>query len=178
MKSCTKCKVVRPFTDFAPNKLTKDKLQSWCRKCKNAHDAARKANDLEYKARRREMYKSEAYKQKRKGYMATEKGRQIVKENRRQQKADLARRRNYRAFYKLKAQSRVPGWVLPKDLLPFYQLAETLGHDYTIDHIIPLRSKVVCGLHCAENLQILTHAANHLKGTSLFEAWWEAGVKP
>ncbi len=32
-----------------------------------------------------------------------------------------------------------------------------------IDHIVPLKSKIVCGLHCLENLQYLPSAENQAK---------------
>lgn len=33
MKTCTKCKVDRPLTDFSDHMLTKDGKQSWCKIC-------------------------------------------------------------------------------------------------------------------------------------------------
>lgn len=178
MKTCTKCKVLKSRECFGSNKLTKDKLQSWCNDCKNAHDRARRATDLDYKARRREAAKTEKARLKKKEYMLSEKGREIIRQNRKRQKQDMARRRNYRVYYKLKAALRVPGWVQPKDTLPFYQLANQMGDGYTVDHIIPLRSKLVCGLHTPCNLQVMTKAGNELKGTSLFEDWQFAGLRP
>lgn len=172
MKACTKCRVVKPFEDFAPNKRTKDKLQSWCKSCKYAHDKMKRETDLDYKEARKNYWKSEKYKATRKAYLATEIGRRIIKNNRVKQKQDIARRRNYRIFYKLKSQNRVPGWVTPKECLPFYQLANSLGGEYVVDHIVPLRSNLVCGLHTPENLQVITKSQNEEKGVSLDEKWW------
>lgn len=36
-KKCYRCKTVLPVTEFYPGKRTKDKLFSWCKKCKSEH---------------------------------------------------------------------------------------------------------------------------------------------
>ena len=33
-----------------------------------------------------------------------------------------------------------------------------------VDHIVPLRSKIVCGLHCSANLRVIPGIENHRKG--------------
>lgn len=41
---------------------------------------------------------------------------------------------------------------------------QLLGVAHNVDHVIPLTSKLVCGLHCAANFQILTKFENVSKG--------------
>ena len=80
-------------------------------------------------------------------------------------RASMARRK----AAKLKA---TPAWA--KDELDsfvvkeMYSLAalrtKVMGFDWHVDHIVPLKSKVVCGLHCAVNLQVIPALQNHVKG--------------
>lgn len=41
-----------------------------------------------------------------------------------------------------------------------YRLTKETGVRHNVDHIIPIQSKLVCGLHCEANLQILTKEDN------------------
>ena len=38
------------------------------------------------------------------------------------------------------------------------------GHDVHLDHIIPIRHALVCGLTCTANLQIISAKEDHAKG--------------
>ena len=40
-------------------------------------------------------------------------------------------------------------------------------NDMTVDHIIPITSPIVCGLHVSWNMQFLSRSANSKKGNSL-----------
>lgn len=178
MKACSKCKVVKPYEAFTPNKKTKDRLQSWCRECSNKHTKEHRANNIEWQERRREYMRTDKYKAWRKEYSQTEIGKAIRKNNKRQHLLNPAVKRNYRLFYKLKAEHRCPLWVKPVETLPFYQLAESLGDGYVVDHIIPLRGKYVSGLHVPANLQVLTVDANNLKRNSENPIWHKVGLLP
>lgn len=77
------------------------------------------------------------------------------KENPEKQRAKEASRRSQ----KLKA---IPSWANKDAILQIYQRAKELDHH--VDHIVPLKSKLVCGLHCEANLQTLAPLENLLKG--------------
>lgn len=60
-----------------------------------------------------------------------------------------------------------PAWADLTSIKRIYRAAREMtlkyGVFYTVDHIVPLKSKVVCGLHCEANLQILTKSDNSKK---------------
>lgn len=67
-----------------------------------------------------------------------------------------------------------PTWAEHEQITALYEqarrLTETTGVDHQVDHIVPLNSEIVCGLHCIANLQILTADANNRKKCKMVEA--------
>ncbi len=60
-----------------------------------------------------------------------------------------------------------PQWANIAEIQSFYDLCAALrsiGIDCEVDHIVPIRSPKVCGLHIAENLQIINSLENKSKG--------------
>lgn len=61
-----------------------------------------------------------------------------------------------------------PPWVREMDLLHWYEEAQRLtketGTEHSVDHIVPLKHPLVCGLHVPWNLQVMTLLANKRKG--------------
>lgn len=55
-----------------------------------------------------------------------------------------------------------PAWVDRKALLAVYRAAQ-VAPGLHVDHIVPLISKVVCGLHVPWNLQVIPAAENYAK---------------
>jgi hypothetical protein len=64
--------------------------------------------------------------------------------------------------------SATPAWVEFDAILSLYTEArsrsESEGVVYHVDHIVPLQSEFVCGLHCLSNLQIIPGKENISKG--------------
>ena len=87
--------------------------------------------------------------------------------NKLQVRADnKARRRKHR--------KATPLWLTRRqksEIRQMYQIAITMsqatGEQYVVDHIYPLRSDVVCGLHVPWNLRVTTQAENLKKSNAL-----------
>ena len=92
-------------------------------------------------------------------------GKAYREEHKAERNAHKARRR----AIKIKA---TPKWLTKdhyKQMLRWYERAIELG--LTVDHIIPLNSSVVCGLHVPWNMQLLTASENSSKGNKFVVIW-------
>lgn len=70
-----------------------------------------------------------------------------------------------RTANKLKA---TPAWAVDFFMKEAFSLArlreKVCGGKWHVDHIVPLRSSLVCGLHCEHNLQVVPASYNLKKG--------------
>lgn len=105
--------------------------------------------------------------------------------HRRNRDAKLAANRKYYAENKAKfisynvkrraAESRaMPAWFGEFDEFAFSEALELCRVRTTetcitwhVDHLIPLRAKIACGLHCADNIQVIPAAMNMAKKTRM-----------
>ena len=78
----------------------------------------------------------------------------------------------YFAFHasarKRRVRQATPDWSETQQILKLYEraaeLTRTTGIKHEVDHVIPIKNDLVCGLHCLDNLQILTKYENCKKG--------------
>ena len=73
------------------------------------------------------------------------------------------RTRQYRAEYKARRAKATPKWFDQERLQieALYKKARELNLE--VDHVVPIRSKKVCGLHTWANLQLLDKTLNSRK---------------
>lgn len=74
--------------------------------------------------------------------------------------------RNTRKRYARKTQA-TPAWANSFFIAEAYKLAKlrevVCGGKWHVDHIVPLRSKLVCGLHCEANIRVIRAEENWRK---------------
>ena len=78
------------------------------------------------------------------------------------------------SFRRRRFRDATPPWLTPAQkatMREMYKIAitmtQTTGEQYVVDHIIPLRSDAVCGLHVPWNLRVITQEENLKKSNKL-----------
>ena len=167
MKTCKRCHQHKDKSAFRPDPRYVDGVGSWCVECHRARNsqwarenrvrlkakasAWREANPV--KAAEVALRSSRKLKVKRAEYAA-----KWTRANREKRRASTAKR----MAMKLRA---IPMWADLNAIQAFY--ADT-PRGYQVDHIVPLDSPIVCGLHCEANLQYLPSSENQSKRNF----WW------
>lgn len=159
---CKDCSSLKKKEYYLRNK---QKIQEYQRLNKNSIDLRRKTylnDNKEYISERHRNYYD-----KNKDHILK------VKKEWRQQNTDKANASTAkRRALKLQA---TPSWVDHDVVLGMYKLAtlfNNVGVIMQVDHIVPLQSSLVCGLHCQDNLQLLLSSDNNSKGNRYWPDQW------
>ena len=146
-KVCTKCDIEKGVGKYNKSKRGKYGVISECKVCFNQRAAQR------YEANKETLLKQKAaYK----------------KANRHIGNAHNAKR-------KVSKLQSTPAWVDLEAIKGMYQLATIFnrtGMNLHVDHIIPLQSDLVCGLHCESNMQLMPASDNISKGNRHWSDQW------
>lgn len=173
-KICAKCKIEKPVEEFPKTNRNRSGIGSRCLVCtkeqrkqigatyyknniEKCHDSATKwrSNNKEAVAAIERTYRlnhPEQIKTKLANY---------AKNNSDKINANQARR-------KARLLLAIPAWVNFDLVEEFYAearyLSSTSPTEFHVDHIVPLQSDIVCGLHWEGNLQVLSEFDNISKG--------------
>jgi len=170
MKVCTLCKEEKALVEFSWRVKKENLRQTRCKPCRNLKMKEHREDNIEsYKEKDRQ------YGLNNKEVIAERKAR-YYKDNREQinTKARDGWSSHYsrnRLNYIYKGRARVsklrqatPAWSEVEQIQDLYKEAHKLhlitGELYHVDHQVPLNNKLVCGLHCISNLQILEASVN------------------
>jgi hypothetical protein len=169
-KCCIDCLVNLTLDKFSKNRTKKYGVQNCCKTCMSIRGANARRNDplrvkavkdrwnrkagLEYfRLKRRREYASNVERER-------EKATEYRKRNADKVNAATVKRK----VIKLKAS---PSWGNDFFIQEAYNLAQLrtklFGFSWHVDHIVPLKSKLVCGLHAFTNLQVIPAIINLTK---------------
>lgn len=81
----------------------------------------------------------------------------------------------YSRIYNTSKWNAVPKWTSMREVQIIYDKARIFNRKWKsklqVDHIIPLQSGTVCGLHCPDNLQLLDQTLNGQKSNTYQQDW-------
>lgn len=179
VKKCNTCGCVQPLSNFCKHPTLPGGLAHKCRACaKIYNDEYRKKNREKEKENGRKYYEANKEKVKANAMKwaaanrdkVCKKGKRYYAENKEKhsqltkkwRETNIDRARALCMLYYTTKMQAFPRWADKDKIQSIYSEAARLGMH--VDHIVPLRSKVVCGLHCEFNLQPLPGSENSKKG--------------
>lgn len=158
-KACCKCGELKSRSEFYRATKEVSGLQRWCKQCQRiaGHNWVKKNPEKHMARTRRWRMKN------------TEKHNSYNAKHRRLYPAfHAARSGEYRAT-QLRA---TPSWANRIAMGEYYAFAaiksKMTGQSWQVDHIVPLKSPIVCGLHTDYNLQVIRSSQNQRKSN---RAW-------
>lgn len=174
MKTCSKCGMSKSPSVFRLMARSADGLSAWCIEC---HKEASREHYQRNKVDRNNAAK--AWREQNR-----DKANQIARDYHHRNRD--ARATQYKEWAKLNAGMRrlstakrkaamlraIPVWANLAEMKAVYKEAKRIedvtGVRMHVDHIVPLQSPLVCGLHCEANLRVLPGAENERKRNF----WW------
>lgn len=192
-KTCTKCLVSKPLDAFSADKKRRDGRQFHCKACNKAYYDANRAKILEEKKRYHEENRDEKNEKSRQWgernpdrkaalhrewYQSlTDDGRAAIRPAR----AEATKRWRRRNPAKVRAdagarratqkRATVP-WSNNKAIEQYYLFAryftEEFGIQWDMDHVVPMRSPIVCGFHSEHNMTFMPAAWNNAKSNKVW----------
>lgn len=173
-KICRRCNVAKPASEFRPDPRYRDGLGSWCAPChreRNSEWAKQNRKRLTAKAADYRAVRPDVTRKANKKHKTANKER-LAAAHAVWARKNADKRRATDAAYRAAKLRAKPAWANDEAIAAIYseatrRQAET-GERLHVDHIVPLQSRIVCGLHCEANLQILRGPENESKRNF----WW------
>lgn len=120
-----------------------------------------KAEEINFKNTRRRQFRLEEYRARDREYGKTHRAKKYAHNSKRRKGVELA----------------TPKWADLGKIASIYKYSETVsettGVKHNVDHIIPLKHKLVCGLNIPSNMRVITAKDNFQKGNRFSQEEYE-----
>lgn len=155
MKTCARCGVFKPLSEFYPNVKMAQGVRGMCKLCCKADVILWQKNNSKRVSDKTAKW-GKAHRD-----VTRAAARRYTKNNLPKFAARNARR-------KAMKRQATPAWANKFFIEEIYDLAKrrtkATGIEWHVDHIVPLKHHLVQGLHCEANLQVIPAAQNNAKG--------------
>jgi hypothetical protein len=162
MKTCPRCHQNKKHCEFRSDSRYRDKLGSWCIAChkeRGASWAAEHRDHLSAKAAKWRKANPDKSRAADRSWKLANKAK-LSDSYRRWRLSNLDYDCARVALRSAKRRRAVPIWA---DVPAIMMIYRHRPRGYDVDHIVPLKSNLVCGLHWEGNLQYLPSAHNQAK---------------
>ena len=149
--------MTKPIDLFKKNSKCSDGYTNSCKCCTNSYQRERAAKGLDKPNRDKANANNKKYRLNNKD--------KIAKKQSEYQRLNRAKYNSYEAKRRARLLLATVSWSCEDAINLIYEEAKSLGME--VGHIVPLQGKDVCGLHCEDNLQLLTPTKNRSKGNRL-----------
>lgn len=148
IKLCSKCNTSKDNSLFNKHKYSKDGIRGYCRECQSILKKQYRLNNYDTVTLASRLY---------------------MANNPSKKKANRLR-------YKHNITNATPSWADHTLMNEVYnlskQLTKSTGIQHDVDHIVPIKGRTVCGLHCQSNLQAIPHSDNMAKLNKIWPDQW------
>ena len=167
---CSKCSAEKPKEEFNRSSSTVTGYSRYCRLCWNEMQKQwrDKHPDQMKTFRKNEYAKNKSVYMERAKKWLNEHPEYVTAYAEMHRTKNKALYNAYRAKRRATEQEAIPSWANRSKIDEIYKQAicitEETGVQHHVDHIVPIISPIVCGLHWEENLQVIPAFLNIAKG--------------
>jgi len=169
MKTCSKCRQSKPYTDFDKHSKCIGGVVSTCKICRKHYQELNKNRD---NAQRRAKYAKDPANRDAGNKQYYQRKQPQISEY---YKAYISKNRaRFRHYYNAKSveyvnskKQQTPVWLTKSQKKQMIGIYRDCLEGFEVDHIIPLQGKAARGLHVPWNLQYLPMSVNRRKSNKL-----------